>query len=266
MEDIEFEKRNHVATIGLCFEETRNALGPDQLLQLNEIWDRCRQDDGIRVLVLYSGLEKVFCSGLDLQTALPIWSGMREPETLAEKWFLEDRRSVARAMLKHKDFDKPIIAAIDGLCLTCGFEMVMNCELRIASADAVFRMIEAQLGIMPMSGGNVFLPAQIGKARAMEILLTGDAVTADTLFKWGFLNKVVSKDSLMDESLSLAEKIANNGPEAIQGIIRCGREIMGRSEKEALETEYKIAAPIFRGNQAREGIQAVREKRKPDFG
>ena len=259
------EKHGHIAKVGLGIEETKNAFGPLELLQLNRIWEECENDCDIRVIVLYSTLRNVFCSGLNQKTALPIWAGMKDPETSAEKWFLNDNKSVGKAMLKYKNFDKPVIAAIHGYCYTCGFEMIMNCELRIASENATFRMLETQLGIMPMSGANVFLPALIGVTRSNEVLLTGEPFTAATLHEWGLLNKVVPLDSLMDEAMLLAEKIAKNGPESIQGIVRCCRDIQGKSLEEALEIEYKIGAQIFMCDNAREGISALKEKRKPHF-
>ena len=262
---IDYEKDGHIAKVALGLQETKNALGPDELLQLNEIWSECQEDDFIRVVVLYSSLDNVFCSGLNLKTALPIWSGMRPPETDAEQWFLDDHKSVGKATLKYKELDKPVIVAINGLCVTIGFEMVMGCELRIASETATFQMIETKLGIMPMMGANVFLHSQIGTARAMEILLTGNAVKATTLFEWGFLNRIVAKAKVMDEAMSLAESIAVNGPKSIQGMVRCAREIQGKSLKEALEIEHEIGKPIFMSEDVLEGINAFREKRIANF-
>jgi enoyl-CoA hydratase/carnithine racemase len=262
---IGYEKDGHIAKVALGLQETKNALGPDELLQLNEIWSECQEDDFIRVVVLYSSLDNVFCSGLNLKTAIPIWSGMRPPATDAEKWFLDDHKSVGKATLKYKELDKPVIVAVNGLCVTIGFEMVMGCELRIASESATFQMIETKLGIMPMMGANVFLRSQIGAARAMEILLTGNAVKATTLFEWGFLNRIVAKAKVMDEAMSLAESIAGNGPKSIQGMVRCAREIQGKSLKEALEIEHEIGKPIFMSEDVHEGINAFREKRMPNF-
>ena len=116
-----------------------------------------------------------------------------------------------------------------------------------------------------MMGANVFLRSQIGTARAMEILLTGNPIKATSLFEWGFLNKIVPKAKVMGEAMSLAESIAVNGPKSIQGMVRCAREIQGKSLKEALEIEHEIGKPIFMSEDVLEGINAFREKRIANF-
>lgn len=262
---IDYNKDGHIAKVALDIEDTRNALGPSELIQLNKIWNECQQDDSVRVVILYSSQDNVFCSGLNLKTALPIWSGMRKPETEAEKWFLNDNRSVGKATLKYKELDKPVIAAVNGLCVTIGFELAMGCELRIASETASFQMLETRLGIMPIMGANVFLRSYIGAARAMEVLLTGNAISAEKLLEWGFLNRVVPQEKLMDEAMSLANIIAANGPGSIQGMVRCSRMIAGKTLDEALEIEHGIGKYIFTSDDVREGISAFREKRPPIF-
>ena len=260
-----FDKEGYIAKVGIDNPESRNALGPDTLLDLHKIWEECGRDDSVRAVVLYSALPDIFCSGMNLKTAIPVLTGMRSPRTEGEKWLVEDWQAVGKAMLKHKTLDRPVIAAVNGYCITGGFEMAMGCELRVASEDAVFQMRETRLGIMPMSGSNVFLPTQVGSARAMEILLTGDNFSARKLYEWGFLNRLTSKEKLMDEAMELAETIAGNGPRSVRGIVRCSRMIQGKSLDEALRIESDIGAPIFVGEDAREGVTAQKEKRKPQF-
>jgi len=260
-----FEKEGHIAKVGLNTPNTRNALGPDTLKQLYEAWRECQEDDRVRAVVFYSALEDIFCSGMDLKTVIPVLTGMRKAETDDEKWLISNPKAVGEAMLKTKQLDRPVIAAVHGYCLTGGFEMVMGCELRVAGEDAVFQMRETRLGIMPTGGSNVFLPAQVGYARAMEILLTGDNFPASKLYEWGFLNRLVPADKLMDEAMSLAETIAANGPRSVRAMVRCSREIQGKSLKEAFEIEMRLGAPVFASNDAREGVTALREKRKPEF-
>jgi enoyl-CoA hydratase len=160
---------------------------------------------------------------------------------------------------------KPVIAAVNGYCLTGGFEMIMGADLRLASEDALFQMREASLGIMPTGGSNVYLPRILTPCRAMEILLTAGNFKAQTLLDWGFLNRVVPAGSLMDAAVEMAERIAGNGPLAVQGIIRCFRESREMGYTEAFRKELEIGLPIFASADAREGIRAQKEKRKPDF-
>ncbi len=262
---VDFSMKGHVAKVGLNIGETKNALGPDVLFDLNRIWERCGRDGNVRAVVLYSGLPDMFCSGMDLRTAIPVLTKAREPETEAERWLLSSGEAVGKAMLKYRDLDRPVIAAIHGFCLTGGFEMAMGCELRVASEDAVFQMRETTLGIMPVSGANVFLPMEVGKARAMEILLTGNHFSAATLLEWGFLNRVVPREKLMDEAMALAERIASNGPMSVRAMVRLSREIRGLSLEEALRREAEVGMPVFASEEAREGVRAQREKRKPRF-
>jgi enoyl-CoA hydratase len=261
-----YEKEGHIAKVGLYRPEQKNALDPGILFELHGAWKDINEDSTIRVAVLYSALPEIFCAGMDLKSAVPILTRIREPETEAEKWLFDGFGSgVGQAMLKLSFVKKPVIAAIHGYCLTGGFEMVMGADLRVASLDAVFQMREASLGIMPFGGGNVFLPRIISSCRALEILLTADNYDAKTLYAWGFLNRVVPKEELMPTAMGLAEKIANNGPLATQGIIRCARAIRDMELNAAFMKEVEIGAPIFASEDAREGVRAQKEKRKPNF-
>jgi len=262
---VEFTKEGHIAKVGLNEPETKNALGPDNLADLNRIWTECQADKSVRAIVLYSALPDIFCSGMNLKNTIPILTGMRAPETEGEKSLFKDPKSWGRAMLKYKELDIPVIAAIHGYCLTGGFEMVMGCELRVASVDAEFQMRETTLGIMPIGGSNVFLPMQVGFPRAMEILLTGDYFPAAKLYEWGFLNRVCPKEKLMDEAMALAERIAGNGPQSIRGMVKCSRAIIGKTFEQAMDIETNIGAPIFMSDDAREGVRAQKEKRKPNY-
>ncbi len=264
--DLIFEKAGHIASVGLNRPERKNALDPGILRHLYQTWEAVNKDDDIRVVVLYSTLPDIFCSGMDLKTAIPVLTRAREPENEDEAWLIDGLKGgVGEAMLKVPFVKKPIIAAIHGYCLTGGFEMVMGADLRVASYDAVFQMREASLGIMPIGGGNVLLPRIVSPCRAIEILLTADNYDAQTLYEWGFLNRVCARRELMPTAMALAEKIAANGPLAVQGIIRCSRETRAMDLQEALRREVAIGAPIFASEDAREGVRAQREKRKPDF-
>jgi len=264
--DLIFEKTGHIARIGLNRPEQKNALDPGILRQLHETWQTVNADDEIRVAVLYSALPDIFCSGMDLKTAIPVLTRAREPENDDEAWLLDGfGAGGGEAMLKFSFVNKPVIAAVHGYCLTGGFEMVMGADLRVASYDAVFQMREASLGIMPIGGGNGFLPRIVSPCRALEILLTADNYDAQTLYEWGFLNRVCARRELMPTAMALAEKIAANGPLAIRGIIRCSRETRTMDLTEAFRREVAIGSPIFGSEDAREGVRAQRERRKPNF-
>ncbi len=262
---LNYVKEGHIAKVGLNRPNEKNALDPQILMDLHRAWQDINQDGQIRVVILHSCLPDIFCSGMDLKTAIPILTRMREPETDAERWLAQVGPHVAEAMLKPNIVTKPVIAAVNGYCLTGGFEMIMGADLRLASEDALFQMREASLGIMPTGGSNIYLPRVLTPCRAMEILLTAGNFKAQTLLEWGFLNRVVPADSLMGAAMEMAERIAGNGPLAVQGIVRCFRESREMGYTEAFKKELEIGLPIFASADAREGIRAQKEKRKPNF-
>jgi enoyl-CoA hydratase len=260
-----FKVENKIARVGLNRPDALNALDVTTLLQLSEAWDEIAQSDAIRVAVLYSDLPDIFCSGMDLKSVIPILTGMRKPESEDEKVLAQNPVRAYAAMLRGRTWDKPIVSAVHGLCLTGGFEMVMGTDLRIASEDAEFWMREASFGIMPTGGSNAYLPREIPLAAAKEILLIAEPVPARRLYDWGFINRLVAKDSLMDAAMEMAERIAGNGPLAVSGILKCIRETMNTDIETAMNKELEIGMPIFVSADAREGVRAFKEKRKADF-
>lgn len=262
---LEFSIDKGVALIGLNRPEAKNALDAGILLELGSAWEEVAKDDSIKAAVLYSALPDIFCSGMDLKTVIPVMTGVRAAETEAEKWLAGNPHRIFRSMLRQREWDKPVISAVHGLCLTGGFEMVMGTDLRVASEDAAFQMREATYGIMPIGGSNVFLPRQIPLAAAKEIMVLGDVIPAGRLYEWGFLNRVVPKEKLMDEAMAIARRICNNGPLAVQGIMRCMRETAEMKVDDAMNKEIEIGLPIFSSADAKEGVAAFREKRKAEF-
>ena len=259
-----YEKEGHIAKVGLNRPEEKNALDPEILMDLHRAWMDVNQDDKVRVVILYSCLPDIFCSGMDLKTAIPVLTRAREPKSDSERWLVQVGPHVGEAMLKPNVVKKPVIAAINGYCLTGGFEMVMGADLRISSENAVFQMREASLGIMPVGGSNVYLPRQLSPCHALEILLTAGNFRARTLHEWVFLNHVVAQEDLMKKTMELGDKIAGNGPLAVQGIIRCFRETRDMPFTDAFKRELEIGLPVFGSKDAREGILAQKEKRKPN--
>ncbi len=121
------------------------------------------------------------------------------------------------------------------------------------------------MGIMPVGGSNIYLPRQVPLAAAKEILLLGEQVPASRLYEWGFLNRVVPKDRLMDEAMRIANLVSDKAPLAVQGILRCMRVTAGMDFEAALDKELEIGMPIFSSEDAREGVAAFKQGRKPDF-
>ena len=158
-----------------------------------------------------------------------------------------------------------MIAAINGFAVAGGMELVMGCDLRVASDKAGFGLQEVKWALFPGGGSTVRLPNQIPYARAMEMLLTGDLFEANDMLDYGFLNYAVPAAEVLDKSFELAEKIAGNGPVAVSAVRRSAREAIGVPEARALERESELSAPVYATQDAIEGPRAFMEKRTPVF-
>jgi enoyl-CoA hydratase/carnithine racemase len=161
--------------------------------------------------------------------------------------------------------DKPVIMAVNGDALGAGTELVQAADIRIAVPTARFGLPEVQRGIIPGGGSISRLPRQIPWARAAELLLLGDPVTADQALAWGLLNEVVAADGLLPRSLTLAGRLAANAPLSVQAIKRRMREGSGVPLNEALRDERREVSRIFKTVDASEGPRAFIEKRPPKF-
>ncbi len=262
---IDVKKENHIFHIELNRPEARNALDPATLMELLQAWEDFDKDPEARVAVLSSALPDIFCAGMDLKSTMPLIMRTKEPENEAERRVQENPDLMMDAMLRDVAIDKPIISAIHGLCLTGGWEMAMATDICIASRDASFQMREIQYAMMPTSGATVRLPRMIPHKAAMEILLTGEPVSAQRLYEWGFINKIVSRDSLISIAMTFARRIASNGPLAAKAIKKSVREGCGLPLKDALNNEKEIGLPIFLTEDAKEGPRAFYEKREPVY-
>ncbi|MCR5873684.1 enoyl-CoA hydratase-related protein [Phenylobacterium sp. J426] len=264
-EVVNFERRRHVAIVTLNRPEARNAISPEMLVRLAEAWTRVRDDQEIRVAVVTGAGDKAFCSGADLGRFIPLMSRARPPEDEWDRRVLADRDMLGTGLLRTFDVVKPVIAAINGHAIAGGMELAQGTDLRVASDTAKLGVQEVKWAIFPGGGSTVRLPRQVPYARAMELLLTGDLITAAEALEWGFLNRVVPQGEVLPAALELAERIAANGPIAVQAIRRSARACLGRPEADAMQIESEMAAPVFRTEDAREGPLAFMQKRRPVF-
>lgn len=258
------EMRGHVMVLTLNRPEKKNAFDPELLCNLADAFAQARDDDGVRAVVV-TGAGDTFCAGADLGRMIPLISKARGPEDEYDARYLEDRELGAKGLLRGFDVEKPVIAAINGHAIAGGMELVQGTDLRVAAEGAKFGVQEVKWALFPAGGSSVRLPEQLPFARAMELLLTGDLIDAKTAMDWGFLNRVVPADQVLDTAIELAEKIAANGPLAVKMIRRSARACLGLTEPEALALEQEFAAPVFASEDAREGPKAFLEKRKPQF-
>ncbi|MFP6815614.1 MAG: enoyl-CoA hydratase-related protein, partial [Pseudomonadales bacterium] len=190
-------------------------------------------------------------------------SGARKPENDWDERVVSDPGITSRALLRNFDTEKPVIAAINGHAIAGGMEIVQGTDIRVSVPAAKFGVQEVKWAIFPAGGSTVRLPVQIPYAKAMELLLTGDLISAEEALNIGFLNYVT--DDVLGKAMEIAGKIAANGPIAVKAIRRSVKECLGKPEKDALRIENDVSAPVFQTEDAREGPRAFMEKRQPVY-
>jgi enoyl-CoA hydratase len=186
----------------------------------------------------------------------------------AEKY--KDRRDADpdlhwKALLRHYQLRKPLIAAVEGWAVAGGTEILQATDIRVAGAGAKFGVFEARRGLFPLGGSTVRLRRQIPYTVAMDLLLTAREVNADEALRIGLIGRVVPDGHALPEALAIAEVIGANGPLAVEAILRSVRETEGLSEIEGLAVELEIGWPIFATEDAAEGQKAFAQKRAPEY-
>lgn len=249
------EKLDKVGIIRINRPEAMNSLNEEVLNELDKALDRAGSDPEIYV-ILITGVGKAFVAGADI-------AGM---QPLDEQGGMEWGRLGQRIFRKIETMEKPSIAAVNGFALGGGCELAMACDIRIASEKAKFGQPEVGLGITPGYSGTQRLPRLVGKAKALELILTGDIITAQEAAAIGLVNKVTAPEALMDEALKMAEKIAGNAPLAVRYSKMAVVQGLEESDMDkAIDIEAEIFSKCFLTSDQKEGMKAFLEKRKPVF-
>lgn len=264
MSVVEYQVEGHVALVTLNRPQAKNAINPEVAVRLHDAWQSVKQDDQVRVAVI-TGTGDCFCAGADLGQLIPLMSGARQAENEWDERVLADPAITSAALLRNFDTEKPVIAAINGHAIAGGMELVQGTDIRVATSVARFGVQEVKWAIFPAGGSTVRLPAQVGFAKSMELMLTGDLMSADDALSCGFLNYLVSGEEVLAKAREIAEKIAANGPLAVKAIRKSARECLGLPEADALKLESKISGPVFLTEDAREGPLAFMQKRTPVY-
>jgi enoyl-CoA hydratase len=254
----------HVAFVTLDRPEKANSLDPPMLKRLAEVWREIAADDEVRSVVLTGAGDRVFSSGMDMKSTIPISQRFARGERIADEDF-EGLRSVQTALLAGFDLGKPLVAAINGHCRAGGFDMMLAAEIRLAVPHATFALEEVAIGLYPTGNTTVLLPRQIPWVHAHELMLTGKPIDAERARDIGLINRIVAPGNLVDEALAIAGAIASNAPLAVRETRRGVREIVHLSLEEGYRRQEQIGAPLRKTEDAREGQRAFAEKRKPVF-
>ena len=259
------ERRDGVLILTMNRPVARNALSPQMLVLMAEAWHEFRDSKDLRVAILTGAGAEDFSAGGDLKLTMPLITGARKPEDEWDHRLVADLTQFSDAILRGFDLYKPVIAAVNGNALGGGSELTNACDLRVAAENAVFGMPEAKVGLLPGGGSISRLPRQIPYAKAMEMLLIGGSFDAHQALEMGLLNYVVPPEELMHKAFELAEKLAANGPLAVQKIKEGVVRTSGLPLDRALKIENEVSVAVVTSKDAREGPRAFAEKRKPRF-
>lgn len=251
---VTLERRGGVGLITIDRPEKLNALTLAMYRELGEAFAAVRDDDSLGVAVLTGAGDRAFCVGADLGESIPALTSGRFD---ISEW--------DAAHQKHSTLDKPVIAAVNGLCLGGGFEIVLSTDIRIASTDASFALPETGVGVVPAGGTLVRLVRQISYPRAMELMLRGTRIDAETAREYGIVNTVVPADRLQDAALDVARELLSRSRVAVATVKRSVRELADLPEDEAFRREAVLGQQAFTSDDAREGLAAFAEHRPPRF-
>lgn len=250
-ESLSYEKRGRIAIITMNRPEAMNSLTKDMLIGLEAAFDDFNNDPELRCAIFTATGDRAFCTGLDLKVALP---ALNEGDALG----YEDP-----AKRPFQSVYKPIITAVNGVCVAGGLEFMLGTDIRIAAEHARFGLAEVRWGVVPAGGSHIRLPQQVPWAIAMELLLTGNTIDARRAYEVGLINKVVPATSLLDEALVFAERICENGPLAVSTAKEIALRALNNEPNFVLEKT--MAARVFASEDAREGPRAFAAKTQPEY-
>jgi enoyl-CoA hydratase / 3-hydroxyacyl-CoA dehydrogenase len=252
LETVLLETRDEIAIVWLNRPPT-NPISPQMIRDLTAVWDEIESRDSVRSVIFASSNFAVFCAGADIKE----FTKMTDPS--AGKELLDGGHGVLRRM---EQSGKVTIAAVNSLALGGGCELSMACDFRIAAESASFGQPEINLGIIPGFGGTQRLARLVGEAKALEMNLLGDPISAAQAYELGLANEVVADHELFDTALAWARKLGGQAPVAVEQI----KKVSAKGDlDEGIEAEKGGFAAAFGSEDAREGISAFLQKRTAKF-
>lgn len=245
------DRSGHVAVVTIDRPDRANAIDLETAENLSEAFDELERDDEVRAVVLTGAGEKIFCAGMDLEA---VGAGQAGAINGVAGGF---------AGIVRRDFGKPLVAAVNGAALGGGFEIVLACDLVVASSAARFGLPEVGIGLFAASGGAIRLGQRIPRALALEYLMVGEPIPVERAHALGLVNRVVDPPAVVDEAVALAHRVGQNAPLAVQAAKQVARVAATEGEPAAWETNDRLAAEVGESADAREGGLARAEKRAP---
>ncbi len=253
-ETIIVEKKEGIGYLTLNRPEVRNAFNQKMIDEIREALSAIDKDEEIRVLII-TGAGKAFQAGADIA----------ELSVMAPMDILRWNEGIVRINATLEKLRQPVIAAINGAAMGGGLELAISCTLRVISESAKMGLPEVRLGIIPGTGGTQRLPRLIGKGRAAELLLTGDAIPAGEAYRIGLVNRVVPDGEVIHAAEEAARKIMASAPIAVEmakDALEVGKDL---PLEHAVQYSQKNCVTCFSTEDMKEGMRAFLEKRKPNF-
>jgi enoyl-CoA hydratase/carnithine racemase len=253
--NIIYEKKGRVAYVTINRPDRMNAIDPATSRELLQAFSAFRDDDEVWVSILTGAGERAFSAGADLVA-------MAQAFAAGETSFFDvPFGGITRGF----ETWKPMIAAINGHCLAGGLELALRCDIRVAAEHATFGLPEPTRAIIPAAGGTQRLPRAIPRTFAMELLLTGGRIDAQTALRWGLVSHVVPLAEVRPKAEEIANAVCECGPLAVRAIKQAAYQGLDMTLEEGLALEAKLMADILLTEDARQGPLAFAQKRKPEY-
>ena len=254
---ISVEQHGHILLIGLNRPSKRNAFDVEMLDQLAAAFTELEDNTEIRCGVLFAEGE-MFTAGLDLANVAPkVVDGgiLKYAENMIDPLSLQGNRVRT----------KPVVVAVHGKCLTIGIELLLACDVRIASENATFAQIEIKRGIFPFGGATIRFPEVAGWGNAMRWLLTGDEFDANEALRIGLVQEVTAHGKQIEKAVEIAETIAKQAPLGVRATIESARTAQTEGFNKAVENLTPQILKLFKSEDAKEGVQSFIERRDGNF-
>ncbi|MBU0996212.1 MAG: crotonase/enoyl-CoA hydratase family protein [Proteobacteria bacterium] len=250
------EKKGHVLLMGIDRVAKKNAFEVSMYIDLGKAYGILDRDNDLRCGVLYAKGDH-FTAGLDLTQWVSHLSSGKFPEVPVD--------ACDPLGLYGKQVEKPVVMAVQGICLTIGLELLLSTDIRVAARSTRMGQIEVKRGIYPAGGGTVRLIQEIGWSNAMRYLLTGDEITADDGYRMGLVQEVVDDGKQLERAIEIAEKIADQAPLGVVATLKSARLARSHGEPKAIEALLPGLIPLLNSEDAKEGVQSFIERRKANF-
>ncbi|MCP2519581.1 enoyl-CoA hydratase-related protein [Candidatus Aminicenantes bacterium AC-708-M15] len=250
-----FKQEEGIGFVTINRPDKLNALNIETIKELEELFTHLKENQEIKVVIITGAGEKAFVAGADIEELSKL--NMVE----GKEYSLRGQRVFSLI----ENLGKPVIAGVNGYALGGGTELTLACHIRIASEKAMFGQPEVKLGLIPGYGGTQRLARLVGKGKALELILTGDMITAQQALEIGLVNKVVPPEELLSACKDIAKKIINNSPIAVKYALEAVNNGLDKSLEEGLDIEAELFGMVCGTEDSKEGTKAFLEKRKPVF-